>query len=442
MIEFLRKFHKYVSNSSWILADKFLGLATSFVVSIVLARRLGPDKFGSLSYAISIMSLFAIAGHMGISGIAVRELVKNPSESEQTLGTVFCLKALGYGIGFLAIIGMALGTEELGSPVFWALIIVGASLLFRPWDTIDFWFQAKVQSKYNAISGLVSRLASSGLKLAAALAGLGLIALSFAQLAQSVIATVILLWFYHKATPTKTKLIQFDKSKAKQLLSQGILVFAGSVFAVINLKIDQVMLKWIAGSSEVGYYSVASTLSEAWYFVPMAIVTSVFPRLIQLRTENTARYNFRLQQVLDLLFGVAFVVAIGVSVMASPVIHQLYGTTYDSSIAILKVHVWTGLFVFMRALFSRWIIIEDLLVFSLVTQGLGALANVLLNLFLIPSMGGYGAAISTLFSYAVSSYFALLVSARTRGMFWMMTKAMAAPLRYPLALAQRGLAKS
>jgi len=69
--------------------------------------------------------------------------------------------------------------------------------------------------------------------------------------------------------------------------------------------------------------------------------------------------------------------------------------------------------------------------FSLITQGFGALANVGLNLLLIPHYAGYGAAIATLLSYAVASYFALFFYKKSRPVFWMMSYAMLAPVRYP-----------
>jgi O-antigen/teichoic acid export membrane protein len=87
----------------------------------------------------------------------------------------------------------------------------------------------------------------------------------------------------------------------------------------------------------------------------------------------------------------------------------------------------------MRAAFSKWILIEDALMFSLITQGFGALANVGLNLLLIPQYGGYGAAVATLISYAVASYFSLFFYKKSRPVFWMMSKAMLSPVRYPLA---------
>jgi Na+-driven multidrug efflux pump len=89
-------------------------------------------------------------------------------------------------------------------------------------------------------------------------------------------------------------------------------------------------------------------------------------------------------------------------------------------------------FIFMRAGLSRWILIENALYFSLLTQGLGALSNVILNYFLIPVYGGQGAAWATLVSYAVASFFAVFLYPRTRPVFWLMLRALFAPVRYPL----------
>jgi len=59
------------------------------------------------------------------------------------------------------------------------------------------------------------------------------------------------------------------------------------------------------------------------------------------------------------------------------------------------------------------------------------LSNVVLNYILIPVYGGQGAAWATLVSYAIASFFAVLLYPRTRPVFWLMLKALIAPVRYP-----------
>jgi O-antigen/teichoic acid export membrane protein len=107
----------------------------------------------------------------------------------------------------------------------------------------------------------------------------------------------------------------------------------------------------------------------------------------------------------------------------------MFGENYAKSAILLKIHIWAGVFIFIRALLSKWLIAENLLVFSLSTHGIAAVVNVLLNLWWIPLWGGEGAAWATLISYATSSYFVLWVNKKTRSMAMVMSKAVTLPIR-------------
>lgn len=436
MIKKLKQFYKssqvYLANTTWIMAEKITVIGLAFAVMVVLARYLGPEQFGILAYAISLVSIFAVAGHVGLSGLVVRELVKDPENKNTIMGTSFVLKGLGYLIGFMLVLITDFITEPLGSVEFWVLLIIGLSLIVKPLDVIDFWFQSLLQAKYTAISRTVATVISSALKLLLVFLGAQLILVAIAHLVQAVIGTMLLITFFILKSKLKLTDWQFSKDKAKELFSQGWVVFLGSIFAVIYLKVDQVMIKWLVGAEEVGIYAVAASLSEAWYFVPAAIVASFFPKLIKLKQENPKQYHYRLQQLFDFLFVLALVVAVLVTVLAQPIISTLFGEEYLGTIPILVVHIWAALFIFIRAVFSKWILIENVLMFSLITQGLGALANVALNFWLIPLYGGLGAAYATLIAYAMASYIALLFHKKTRVVFIMMTKSFVAPIRYQL----------
>lgn len=414
------------------MGEKIAVMGLGFLVTIVLARYLGPEQFGILSYAISLVALFGVAGHAGLSGLVVRELVKDPDNNQVIMGTSFILKGLGYLIGFILILLVAFITETAGSVDFWVLIILAFSLLFKPFDIIDFWFQSILQAKYTAISRTLATVASSIAKLLLVVLGAQLVLFAIAHLIQTILAVILLIFFFFVKSKMNIKDWQFSKEKAKELFKQGWVVFLGSIFAVIYLKVDQVMLKWLVGTEEVGIYAVAATLSESWYFVPAAIVASFFPKLIKIKEENHALYHHRLQQLFDFLFAIALGVAVFVTFVAQPVILNLFGESYAGAVPILVVHIWAALFIFMRAVFSKWILIENMLIFSLITQGFGALANILLNLWLIPEFGGLGAAYATLIAYATASYFALLLNSKTRVVFIMMTKAIFSPIRYTI----------
>jgi len=414
---------KYLHNTLWILSEKFIGLGVVFLVAVVVARYLGPENFGIYSYVVSIVSLFAVAGHMGLSGLVVRELVNNPAESRTILGTTFTLKIISMSLGYILLLIYAYLYEGFESVEFLLISILGLTLIIRCFDVIDFWFQSYVKAKYVSISGLIGLSFSALLKLLFVFFGFGLTCFILANVLQVVMLSLSLIFFYSIKSDLKIKFWSFSWKKAKELLSQGWLVYLGSIFAILNLKLDQVMLKWYQGAEQVGIYAVAAQLSEAWYFIPTAIVASFFPKLISLRDTNFAVYQIRLQQLFSLLFLISIIVAAIISLGSKLIIDIFFGESYSESANVLVVHIWAAVFIFMRALFSRWILIENVLVFSLITQGFGAVVNIVLNYFWINQYGVMGAAYATLISYASSSFFALLFYRKTRPIFWMMCKA-------------------
>src|SRR5690606_8655124 len=139
------KLKKYLHNTLWIMGDKVLFLSVGFFTAVIVARHLGPENFGILSYAMSVAALFAAAGHMGLSGLVVRELVKRPEDRAATLGTTLVLKLIGMVGGYCILVVYAAVYETIDSLEFYALVIAGAVLLFNPFNVVDFWFQAFVQ---------------------------------------------------------------------------------------------------------------------------------------------------------------------------------------------------------------------------------------------------------------------------------------------------------
>lgn len=365
---------------------------------------------------------------MGLNGIVVRELVKRPEDSDTILGSAFVLKYIGLFIGFLALLIYLFIIEFDNKVVFYYIAASSVVLLIRPFFVLEFWFHSQVAAKNISISSVISNIVSSGLKIAFVFASFSIIWISLATILQVVIALFFLVLFYHLKFKKRLIDLSPNKKEIKELFSQGWLVFLGSIFAVIYLKIDTIMIKWFQGTAEVGLYSVAAQLSEAWYFIPTAIVASLYPKLIKNYDENPNTFNNNLKKIFTILFYVAFIVAVLVSFFGGWAIVLLFGEDYAQSASILTIHIWASLFIFMRAAVSKWILIKGYLVFSVITQGLGALTNVVLNLILIPKYGGQGAAIATLLSYSFSSFFCLCLFTKTRGLFFMMTRSILLPL--------------
>ncbi|EKV00157.1 membrane protein involved in the export of O-antigen and teichoic acid [Leptolyngbya sp. PCC 7375] len=424
IVSFYNRFKGHFFNTSWMMAEKILQMGAGFFIAILVSRYLGPERFGVLAYATSIVGIATAVSHAGLNGLVVKELVKNPDKNHEILGSTFFIKSLSTISIFSILIGLIFFIEEPGSEEFWILIITAASLLAQPFQIVSYWFQSQTKIKYQTIANTAGTISNYGFKLILVITGANLIAFGFSNLIQIIVAALLLILFYLKHSKIPIKSWKNSKFRSKKLLKGGWIICLGSIFAIIYLKIDQAMLKWLIDSKEVGIYSVATTLSEVWYFIPNAIVVSIFPSLIRLRESNFNLYRHRLQQLLDFLFTIALIFSILINLVSDELILLTFGPTYIDSAGILSIHIWAGLFIFMRAAFSKWILMENELTLSLMTQGLGGVVNIILNLILIPKLGGYGAALATLISYATASYLALFFHRKSRPMFWMMTYSM------------------
>ena len=421
-------FMKYFKNTSWLFGEKILRMFVGLFISVWIARYLGPEQFGLLNYSLAIISFVGIFVYLGLSGILVHELVDKPEENEKVLGTAFFMKVFGSMVAYIVLIIFAYATCDFDSINFWLLIVMGLGLFLQPFDVINSFNESKVIAKYSVKAKSYAFLLFSIVKIILILSGSSLLLFGLVQPLESLLVVSLMLYYFYKQGQTLTRW-RFDLNKSKELIGKSWKLILSFVFVTIYLKIDQVMLAWMMDEREVGIYSVAARLSEAWYFVPTAIVVSLFPALIKMKKNNFGRYQHQLQKLYDLLFLIALVIAILVSLFANVIILALYGEAYAQSATVLVVHVWAGVFIFMRTLFSKWIIMEDLLILSLYTQGFGGLLNVGLNLLLIPQYGAVGAAIATLVSYAGASYFALFFIKSSRSQAKMMTLSLLLPIR-------------
>jgi PST family polysaccharide transporter len=177
------------------------------------------------------------------------------------------------------------------------------------------------------------------------------------------------------------------------------------------------MLGQMIGDKAVGLYSAATRISEVWYFIPVAIASSVSPAIYAAKEVSEALYYQRIKQFLRLLSLLSIVLAVPMSFLSGTIITVLFGKSYEASASILAIHIWASLFVFMGVGTSSWFIAEGLTQFALRRTIIGAITNVFLNIFLIPAYGGVGAAIATVISQAFASFLSNATHPKTRKIF-------------------------
>src|SRR5450830_791997 len=91
-------FQRYLSNASWMFAERILRLIAGLFVGVWVARYLGPEQFGVFSYALAFVAIFGNIAKLGLDDIVVRDLVQAPDKADVYLGTAFWLKSFGAAI--------------------------------------------------------------------------------------------------------------------------------------------------------------------------------------------------------------------------------------------------------------------------------------------------------------------------------------------------------
>ena len=401
-------FQKYVKNTGWLLVGKLLSL----VVGFIIARYLGPYAFGDLSFADAFAALFAAVGTLGLDSFIIREIIQHPDKRDEILGTSLVMRLAANAVLIPLAILTYLAFRQLSTnetEVSPALLIAfcSSAALFKSFNIIDSYFQSQVASKYVVHVQNVCLLLTTGVKIALIYNHAPVLYFAGALVFDSAILALGLLFIY-KRKQLHLHTWTFNWVRAKSLIQQSWPLILTAVMISIYMKIDQVMLK-SAGSKIVGIYSAAARISESWYFIPVAIVTSVFPAIIHARKTDIERYHKRLQNLYDLLVAISLPVAILVSIFANQIIHILYGNPYQGAGILLSIHIWSGIFVFLGSASSQFLLAEGFTLISFSRTAFGALVNVVLNLWLIPIYGALGASIATLIAYASSTFFILAI---------------------------------
>jgi polysaccharide transporter, PST family len=423
-----------LDNMAWLAFNKLVRLGGGLVIGIWLARHLGPEAFGLLSYAVALTAVFAVLASMGLHEVLVRECVTRADLRGEILGTALMLHCVSGVVAWVAIM-LVIHVIQPGQSDMQALIvIVSLGLLVQASSVIKAWFEARVHARPVVVVEVSVFLVVSAIKC-------GLIVFQApVQLFAWVIATEaglvslgLLLLLGCRVRPLIG--LSVSGAQAGRLLRAAWPLMLSGLAIMVYTRTDQLMLGGLLDAQAVGLYSAALWLSEGWYIVPVIAVSSVFPGLLLAgrrggRGFGPAIDSADMQRLLDWLVVTALALAVVISSLAPWLMGLLFGQAYAAAATVLQLHVWAVVFVFLGVAGHKWLLAEHLQRLVLYRTVVGAGVNVGLNLLLIPRWGIDGAALATLITQAFVSVGFDSFHARTRPLFTLNCRALAfGPLR-------------
>jgi O-antigen/teichoic acid export membrane protein len=408
------------------MGEQFLRIIAGLFVGVWVARYLGPERFGLFSYVLAFTAIFSGIAKLGLDGIMVRELVNFPEKHDKYLGTAFWLKVIG-AILVMGLMAVIVPFTSNDSQINLFIFIITAGLIFQSFEVVEFYFQSQVMANIVCICKVVQLALSSAIKIYLVLTEAELIyfVLVTAFDALSLAVSYVIAYRLRKDHPPFHK--QFDFSIAKQLLKDSCPLIFSAIVVMVYMRIDQIMIKEMLGEYEVGIYSAAVRLSEAFYFIPMLITASLFPAILNAKNQSDELYKQRLQRLYTFMVWMAIAIALPMTFLSDWLILLLFGQAYQEAGQVLMIHVWAAIFVFMGVAFGKYLLAENFTKIQFQRTLLGALSNVLLNLWLIPIYGVAGAAMATLLAQLIANFGYDLFDKRLHQQMKMKVKALFMP---------------
>lgn len=371
--------------------------------SVIVARYLGPHLFGTLNYATALMSFAGTLAGFGLSNVVTRELMSATRTAGDVLGTALLVRAMTGALALCTMLVYVHFFEPNAMAV--ALVSVAVGVLLIDGSMI---FDSSLQSKraFGSSSGAKAILAVNSLALRVSLVLMSASLVYFVAIQYVEILCYIAVFGWATRKVLKGVKAGWDPVLARILLRQGLPIMLSSFATIIYLRIDQVMIEHLLGSDSLGRYSAGVKLAEVASFFPGIIAYVLFPSIIEAykvsveKAEAEAVKLYRLMYVSGLAFSLFMTFA------GEWLTHALFGPAYQGAGPVLKVYVWSTVFVFLNIASQAQLLSQEKTTHVVAVRTIvGALVNIALNLLLIPRMGIVGAAWATVISYAVAVFF-------------------------------------
>lgn len=384
---------KVTRNASWLIGGRIYHMLLAFFVGLITARYLGPGNYGLINYALTYTTFFASFCTLGINSIIVKDFVDHPDEEGLALGSALVLRAISSGLSFIMMLGISFVADRGEKTTHIVVALCGIGMLFQIFDTINYWFQSRLESKFSAAATVISYTVVSLYKIWLLLTEKSVEWFAISTSLDYFVVACFLLLVYKKHHGPH---FGFSKKKSRELLHSSYHFILASLMVSIYGSTDKFMLKQMLNETMVGYYSTAVSLCNTWVFVLSAIIDSLYPCILQSFEKDKQIFERRNRQLYTIVFYVSVGVSILISILARPIIFILYGEAYLPTVMPLRIITWYTAFSYLGVARNAWIVSYNCQNYLKYIYIGAAATNVLLNSFFIPLWGASGAALASL----------------------------------------------
>ena len=388
-------------NAGWIIGCKLAQSVCAFIIGAFTARYLGPSNYGLISYAASIVAFFVPIMQLGFSSTLVREIIDRSGNEGKVLGTALVFNVIS---SIACVIGITT-FSVIATPTQHETIIVcflySLTLVFQATEMTQYWFQAKLLSKYPSIVSLVAYFIVSLYKVYILVDGKTVGWFAVTHVIEAMIIASLLMVIYFKLSKQK---LSFSMKLGKEMFSRSKHYIGPAMMVIIFQHTDQLMLKWMIGETVTGYYAASMTCVGIFGFVYTAIISSARPIILEAKKKSEQEFKENIVVLYSIIIMLSIAQSIGMTVFAKLFVGIIFGDTYLSATPMLRIAVWCVAFGNFGSVRNIWILAENQQRHLWKINISGAILNVILNFILIPIADGCGAAIATLVTQIFTNF--------------------------------------
>jgi len=332
-------------------ATRVLLMGMGLITSVIVARILGPEGRGLYAVAASVGALGVQFGNLGLHASNTYQVAKNQRFLPALLANTLIV-SFGLGGFIAAAIWMLFSIWPESAPV--QGILLGLSLTYIPFGLGYMLLQnlllgiQKIR-EYNIVElankvlviGLVGLATILGSVNAGTVFSTGIIAMG--------ICLILMIWLM------KTSLSCFplpSLSILRENIHYGIKVYLTDFFSFLALRMNLLIVQYMLGAKEAGYYSIAIALTDMVYMFPLIVGTLLFPKLAALE-EDSEKWKLTKKMTYSVAFQMAGICG-GIGVLAKPLVLMLYGEAFIHSVPLFYLSLISVYFLSIQGILVKY----------------------------------------------------------------------------------------
>lgn len=384
---------KVLKNASWIIVCRVAQSVLSMVVTILTARFLGPSNYGIINYAASIVAFFVPFMQVGLNFILVQAVIQNDDREGEVMGTALAMSLASGVLSVIGVFAFVMVANYNDPTTIIVCVLYSLLLIFQALEHFQYWFQAKLLSKYTSITMLVAYFVVSAYKIYLLLTGKSVYWFAVSQALDYAIIAFALFAIFNKVSGVK---LSFSKEMAKKMFDKGKHYIFPTLMVTLYANIGKVMLTLMTDEAICGFYSAAVMCVGMATFVYNAIIESIRPVILEAKKKGDESYKKMLTALYSFIIYLALLESIFLTIFPKLIVNILYGADYAATIPLLRVLAWYLIFSYIGLVRNVWILAEEKEKHLWKINLGGAIVNLVLNFILIPILGAMGSAITAL----------------------------------------------